>query len=200
MAETEAYYNQIAEKYQKRFTTGYLGKLRKKERIVVYEFLSPQPGECILDAGCGTGFDAVPLMQKGCIVYGIDLSKGMVNIAKQRGVNAVTANIEEFNLDKKFDKITSSGVMEFCRQHEQIFKNFNNHLNFDGIAVVHFPYKSLSGYVYLLYHRILNSIRIKLFNPRELMNLAEKTGFKVMGFKKAHGFIAVLKLQKISEL
>ncbi|MFO7656491.1 MAG: methyltransferase domain-containing protein [Bacteroidales bacterium] len=200
MEKSEAYYNQIADKYQKRFTTGFLGKLRKKERKVVYEFLNPQPGEYILDAGCGTGFDALPLMQKGCKVYGIDLSEGMVEVAKKRGVHAEVGNIEELHIDQQFDKITSQGVMEFCTRHEQIFRNFNKHLKKNSIAVVHFPYKSISGVAYLLYHRILNSIRIKIFSPDEIMKLAAKTGFKVTGFKKAHSFIAVIKLEKVSEL
>lgn len=198
--ETAQYYDKVADSYQEKFTTGYLGKLRKKERKVVYEFLDPQPNEYILDAGCGTGFDAIPLMEKGSKVFGIDISEGMVKVAISRGVDASVANLEDFELNRTFDKITSQGVLEFCRNHEAIFKNFNKHLKTDGIAVIHFPYKGIMGFIYQIYHRILNSIKIKLFTYRKIKQLAENSGFTVLDFKKAHSFIAVIKLKKANNV
>lgn len=198
--EIAQYYNNVAKEYQERFSSGYLERLREKERNVLFDFLEPHPDEYILDAGCGTGFDSIPLMKMGCKVFGIDISEGMVNIAIDRGVDARVANIENFELYRTYDKIASSGVFEFCKNHAAIFKNFNRHLVIGGTAVIHFPYRSFIGFIYQLYHQILHSIKVKLFTYNEMKLLAENSGFRVMSFKKAHSFISVIKLIKVKNI
>lgn len=46
--------------------------------------LNPQPGEHILDAGCGTGRNLKALLTAGAIPTGIDFSAGMLMVAQQR--------------------------------------------------------------------------------------------------------------------
>lgn len=45
--------------------------------------LSPQPGELILDAGCGTGRNFSKLQRAGSNAIGIDFSYGMLNVARR---------------------------------------------------------------------------------------------------------------------
>lgn len=47
------------------------------------EMLAPKPGEQILDAGCGTGRNLLPIMAAGGQPIGIDLSIGMLKVAKR---------------------------------------------------------------------------------------------------------------------
>ena len=47
------------------------------------EMLNPQPGERVLDLGCGTGHLAAEIARAGCEVVGIDNSPDMVRIAKE---------------------------------------------------------------------------------------------------------------------
>jgi ubiquinone/menaquinone biosynthesis C-methylase UbiE len=46
--------------------------------------LKPQPGERILDAGCGTGRNLGALLSAGAIPTGMDFSAGMLAVAQQR--------------------------------------------------------------------------------------------------------------------
>ncbi|MBN2212894.1 MAG: class I SAM-dependent methyltransferase [Bacteroidales bacterium] len=174
--------------------------MREKERKVVFDLLNPMPNENILDAGCGSGSDAIILMKNNCNVYGIDISKSMIDVAVERGIKAEVADLEHFDLKQKFDKITSNGVLEFCSNHTDIFDNFNKHLNTGGIAVLHFPIKSLTGYLYWLYHRILHSIKIRLFTYKQIKGFAENSGFSIQEYTKAHSFIAVMKLKKVNNI
>ena len=47
-------------------------------------FLQSLEGTKILDVGCGNGKDCKYILQKGFDINGIDLSKGMLEIAKER--------------------------------------------------------------------------------------------------------------------
>ena len=68
-----------------------------------------QPGDRILDLGCGTGDDAVHLMSRGVNVLGIDSAPGMLEIARARGVDARRMCIEELSsLEGEFDGAISN--------------------------------------------------------------------------------------------
>jgi SAM-dependent methyltransferase len=45
--------------------------------------LNPQPGQKILDAGCGTGRNLTRIGQAGARPYGLDFSLGMLRVAKR---------------------------------------------------------------------------------------------------------------------
>jgi SAM-dependent methyltransferase len=57
-----------------------------------------QAGDRVLDLGCGPGDDALHLASLGVEVLGIDASPKMVEVARNRGVNASVLAIED--LDK----------------------------------------------------------------------------------------------------
>src|SRR5690349_16615637 len=52
----------------------------------VLDLLSPQPGERILDLGCGDGVLTRKIADLGCEVVGIDSSAAQVEAAKKLGV------------------------------------------------------------------------------------------------------------------
>ncbi|RYG40492.1 class I SAM-dependent methyltransferase, partial [bacterium] len=67
------------------------------------------PGSHFLDVGCGTGRHAVELAKRGHRVTGIDISAGMLNVARARAQQAgvevefIKADAREFTLDRQFD-------------------------------------------------------------------------------------------------
>jgi SAM-dependent methyltransferase len=58
-----------------------------QEVDVVVASLGLQPGERVLDVGCGTGRHAWELAGRGIEVHGIDISDRFVDIARSRGID-----------------------------------------------------------------------------------------------------------------
>lgn len=54
----------------------------------LWALLELQPGQRLLDVGCGTGRHAVPLAARGVAVTGVDVSSEMLQRARDRAANA----------------------------------------------------------------------------------------------------------------
>ena len=59
---------------------------------LVYKMLMPQPGDHILDLGCGTGklVHKIARRTDRCVVEGLDFSEAMVAIARRRNRNHIS--------------------------------------------------------------------------------------------------------------
>ena len=81
----------------------------------VVDLLNPQPGERILDLGCGTGQLSQEIANRGAIVVGLDADAAMVAEA-QRNFPSPTfavADAREFLLDEPVDAILSNAVFHW---------------------------------------------------------------------------------------
>jgi SAM-dependent methyltransferase len=63
------------------------------------ELLAPQPGEMIVDLGCGDGTLTLKIMESGARVIGLDASEAMVEAARGRGVDAFVADAQALDLE-----------------------------------------------------------------------------------------------------
>ena len=61
--------------------------------------LDPQPGELILDVGCGDGTLTQRIVDTGARVIGLDASPEMVEAARARGVDAFVADAQALDLE-----------------------------------------------------------------------------------------------------
>ena len=61
----------------------------------VLEWLAPQPGERILDLGCGDGVLTVKLVAMGCEVVGVDASEPQIRGARANHAEPVPKNMNE---------------------------------------------------------------------------------------------------------
>ena len=82
-----AAFDGLAKDYDARFSESALGKLL---RAALWRHLDAAfaPGERLLELGCGTGIDALHLVQRGLGVDAIDASLGMVKQAHRRRIEA----------------------------------------------------------------------------------------------------------------
>ena len=94
-------YNKIAQEYDEEFVNDY------SDTPYVDKFLNYLEGKKVLDIGCGVGNLTKYIMDKGFNVEGIDLSKEMLNIAKQKysDIKFYEMNMKEITLRKKYDGI-----------------------------------------------------------------------------------------------
>jgi SAM-dependent methyltransferase len=81
----------------------------------VLQLLAPQPGELILDVGCGDGALTERIAAAGARVIGLDSSPEMVEAARARGIDAFVADAEAMDLERfgQFDAVFSNAALHW---------------------------------------------------------------------------------------
>ncbi len=84
------------------------------------ELLGPQPGERILDVGCGTGQLTAQIAQAGGHVVGLDNSNEMLANARQNfpGLTFVLGDASSFHFPQAFDAVFSNAVLHWVKDAE----------------------------------------------------------------------------------
>ena len=79
------------------------------------DWLRAQPGERILDLGCGTGELAERIASAGAVVIGIDSDPGMIQAARQRLPDADlrVADGHDFAVDEPVDAVFSNAALHW---------------------------------------------------------------------------------------
>lgn len=86
---------------------------------VVVDMLAPQPGERILDLGCGDGALTEKLVAAGCDVRGVDSSAAQIDAAKAVGLDVEVADATALGFDEAFDAVFSNAVLHWVRPPER---------------------------------------------------------------------------------
>ena len=81
--------------------------------------LNPQPGERILDVGCGEGTLTRKIAERGATVLGIDDSPEMVGAARASGVDALLLAAEDMQFFAEFDAAFSNATLHWVLEKEQ---------------------------------------------------------------------------------
>lgn len=104
--------------YDRWFTTPIGKVIKKVEGDLLLDLLQPQPGECILDAGCGTGTFTLDFLSLGSEVIGLDHSLPMLLRSGQKSLPRPFPRVAGDLLDLPFpaglfDKSVSVTALEF---------------------------------------------------------------------------------------
>lgn len=175
----QQYYNARAEGYSE-----FSAKYRSIDRAKVVDLLRLEKGVTVLDAGCGSGYFALPIKELGCDVYGIDQSSEMIKALNKLGIEGSVASIGEMNIDRQFDRIICYGVLEFVDDVDESLISLCNHLSDGGLLLVGAPSMALKSIPYFFYHLVVNRIRLKILSENQMKNKLEALGLEVLELLK----------------
>ncbi|MDD9908754.1 MAG: methyltransferase domain-containing protein [Ahrensia sp.] len=79
----------------------------------VLSWLAPQPGERILDIGCGDGVLTKKLVDLGAETVGIDASASFIESAKETGIDARLMDAQRLTFEDEFDAVFTNAAMHW---------------------------------------------------------------------------------------
>ncbi len=151
----------------------------------VVELLSPQPGERILDLGCGDGALTVKLLNYGCEVVGVDSSPEMVAAAQELGLDARVMEGQSLQFNNEFDAVFSNAALHWMKEPEAVIEGVWRALKPGGRFVGEFGgYGNVSAIVTAIESALASrglAVPSPWFFPRpeEYRKLLEASGFAV---------------------
>jgi trans-aconitate methyltransferase len=86
------------------------------------QLLQPQPGERILDLGCGDGVPTAAIAAAGADVLGVDSSAAMVDAARLRGVPARLLSADALPFVGEFDAVYSNAALHWMRDQPAVLR------------------------------------------------------------------------------
>lgn len=98
----------------------------------VVTLLDPQPGERILDLGCGDGALTRELAQAGARVVGADASLAQVRAARARGLAAFVARAEALAFRRPFDAVFSNAALHWIKRADAVLEGVREALRPGG--------------------------------------------------------------------
>ncbi|MEM7239474.1 MAG: class I SAM-dependent methyltransferase [Pseudomonadota bacterium] len=104
----------------------------------VLDLLDPQPGERILDLGCGDGALTKRLVAAGAVVTGVDASPDMIEQARAEGLDAHVMDAHDLSLDGPFDAVFSNAAMHWMTDPGAVLSGIARCLKPKGRLVAEF--------------------------------------------------------------
>ena len=107
------------------------------------DLLNPQPGEAILDIGCGDGRLSAEIQQLACTVTGVDSSPSMVAASKHRGIQAYLLDAHHLHAQRtikqsSFDAVFSNAALHWLNEPEKVIQGVHAALKPQGRFVAEF--------------------------------------------------------------
>ena len=98
----------------------------------VLELLAPEPGERILDLGCGDGVLTEKIVAAGAAVVAVDAAPDMVAAARARGLDARVVAGQDLVFDREFDAVFSNAALHWMRPADRVLAGVHRALKPGG--------------------------------------------------------------------
>jgi ubiquinone/menaquinone biosynthesis C-methylase UbiE len=160
-------------------------ELFKKEAEIIKRFLKKCKKGAVLDVACGTG-RLFPYYGKR-IIYGIDISKDMLKIAKKRGKKAKLKVADAENIpysSNKFPVVITSRFICHTPYYEKAIKEMARVTRPGGCILIDFPNKHSLTYFTTKIRLALRKLKYyNLFTYPQIKKLAEKNNLEIKDIK-----------------
>ncbi|MBC6612633.1 methyltransferase domain-containing protein [Hymenobacter sp. BT507] len=153
------------------------------------DLLAQQPGELILDLGCGSGELTQQIVAAGAEVIGLDASASMIAKARTQfpTLDFRVGNGATFELPERFDAIFSNAALHWMPDAAAVARQMHQHLKPGGRLVAEFGGQGnvaqiTNALLRHLHRRGHTHIRVEWWyfpSPGEYATLLEQHGFRV---------------------
>ena len=131
-------WNEIAPRYHKRWASVNKGPFQSTKKLI--ELVKINKNDVVLDVACGTGVVTKQIQKKvgnAGHAIGVDTSTTAIKIAKKwneknKNLDFVNIDAENFSFSKKFDIITCQYALFFFPNAQKALKNMKNSLKKSG--------------------------------------------------------------------
>lgn len=133
-----SHFNHVASEWDSEEKIEMMKTLSRKAK----EFLNLNSNIKILDFGCGTGLFGLHFLEHASYILGVDTSESMLQewdrkTQNLKNISSKLINLEEHDLNDKFDLILSSMAFHHLSNPGEIIKKFRSMLTMNGkIAVI----------------------------------------------------------------
>jgi SAM-dependent methyltransferase len=144
----------------------------------VVSLLKPQPGERILDVGCGTGHLTADIASAGALTFGIDASPAMIAQARQNfpKLQFQLVDAAEFRSEPVYDAVFSNAALHWMLEPDRVAAAVAHALKPGGRFVGEMGGK---GNISAIDGAIHTSIRNYYPSVSEYSTVLERNGFEV---------------------
>jgi len=164
----------------------------------------------VLSAGCGPGREMKKLIEKNCDAVGIDIRDAMINESKKIAPNGkyILGSILEYQISdrererERFDYILClwNTINRFKKEDKKKFIKISyDNLKDNGILIITTKHKFSSFRIFLksFQNKFEN---IYYYNPKEIKEWFEKTGFKYKIIKEDLGNLLIIAEKRKKEI
>ena len=131
-------------------------------------------GKDILDVGCGACLLSKTLLEKNFNVMAIDSDRKAVGIAKKKGITGLTADINSWTTDEKFDCVIVADVLEHIDDDKFVIRKIYAMLKPNGCLILNVP-----SYKFLFGEHDVSLGHKRRYSDTELRAKLEESGFKI---------------------